>query len=106
MNPSTVAALGIYLRTLRQASGQTVREVAAAANMDPALLSKIENGNRLPTQAQTTALARVFKLPESDTQAQRITVDFLARYGRGEPTRKALPLIQKALDGKGEINAG
>ena len=98
MKPSTVVDLGAWLRGLRQTRGKTLREVAAAAGMDPALLSKIECGNRLPTPAQTSALARGFGVSEPDMQARRIAVDFVARYGRGEGPRKALSYIRVAFE--------
>jgi len=106
MKPSTAVALGAWLRDLRQSSGKTLREVAASAGMDPALLSKIERGNRLPTATQASTLARNFAIPETDLQARRIAVDFMTRYGWGESPRKALSLIRVALDKQGADDAG
>ena len=97
MKRNTVVDLGAWLRDLRKTRGKTLREVAAAAGMDPALLSKIECGNRVPTLDQTSALARGFGVSEPDMQARRIAVDFVARYGRGEGPRKALTYIRLAF---------
>ena len=98
--------MGNYLRDLRQATGQTLREIAAVAGMDQAVLSKIENGNRLPTQTQTSALARTFHIPDSDMQARRIAVDFQTRYGGGEPAKKAIAIIRTTMDNQGAKDAG
>ena len=105
MKPNSAVDLGAWLRALRQTGGKTLREVAAAAVMDPAVLSKIERGNRLPTPTQATALARNFGIPETNIQARRIAVDFITRHGWGEPQREALALIQTAYDKQGTRDA-
>ena len=65
--------------------------------MDPALLSKIEHGSRLPTQAQTTGLARYLGVPEAYLQAHRIAVDFLTRYREGIFAREAIAVIREGF---------
>lgn len=97
MKPRTVVDLGVWLRDLRQKRGQTLREVAAAAGMDPALLSKIENGSRLPTTAQATGLARYFAVSEDDMQARRIAGEFLGRYGDDPSAERALGVIREGI---------
>lgn len=97
MIPSKIVDMGAWLRDLRQSSDKTLREVAAVAGMDPALLSKIENGNRLPTAKQVEGLARHFGVSESDMQAQRIAVEFLTRYGDSSVVQQAIAVINKAI---------
>ena len=97
MKQSPAVELGCWIRSLRQKERKTLREVAAAAGMDPALLSKIEHGNRLPTSPQAAALARSFSVPEQDVQARRIAVDFVARHGCGESQQKALSIIRATI---------
>ncbi len=97
MKSRTVPALGTWLRDLRRRNGKTLREVAASAGMDPALLSKIERGHRSPTEAQATGLARHFGICEDDLHAQRIAVDFLTHYGEHRAVKLAMALIQKSL---------
>lgn len=46
--------------------------------MDSTLLSKIELGQRLPTQAQTTALAKFFRVDVTELQSMRIAEKFLS----------------------------
>jgi transcriptional regulator with XRE-family HTH domain len=53
-----------------------LRSVAAAADMDVALLSKIELAQRLPTEEQTAKLARFFGFSETETQARRMAEKF------------------------------
>lgn len=84
-------------RALRTERGETLREVAASAGMDPALLSKIEHGSRPPTAEQVTGLAHHFSISEDDLQAQRIAVDFVAKYGNQPSVRLAISLIAEML---------
>ena len=67
---------GEWLRQLRVAKGVPLRTVAAAADMDMAHLSKIELGQRLPTEEQTTKLAKFFGTSETETQARRMAEKF------------------------------
>lgn len=52
--------LGERLRELRQSHGMTLRELAAATGVSPALLSQLENGTSDPSLATLRKLARVF----------------------------------------------
>src|SRR5687767_7056842 len=51
---------GEWLRHLREAKDALQRDVAAAADMDVAVLSKIELGQRVATEEQTRGLAKFF----------------------------------------------
>jgi transcriptional regulator with XRE-family HTH domain len=64
--------LSEWLRQLREESGLPLREVADACEMDLALLHKCELGQRIPTEEQTSRLAKFFKVAESDVMALRI----------------------------------
>jgi transcriptional regulator with XRE-family HTH domain len=52
---------GTYLRELRLEKSILLRELAAAVNMDTALLSKIEIGKRKARKEQVTAFARALQ---------------------------------------------
>ena len=101
MKAEVVGMLGNWLRNLRNQRGETLREVAASAHMDPALLSKIERGNRLPTAGQVSGLARHFGVAEDELQAQRIAVDFLGRYGDSPFARRAVSIIRERFEHSG-----
>ncbi len=49
---------GSYLRVLRKERDMLLRELASAADMDTALLSKIERGRRRARKEQVTAFAK------------------------------------------------
>lgn len=96
--PHDKQTLGAWLRQLRLARKLPIRRVAAAADIDTAHLSKIELGQRLPTTAQTTALATFFNLPPKELAAQRIAEKFW-KENQGTPeTHRAAALIKKASD--------
>lgn len=63
---------GEWLRELRQAKNLALREVAAAAGMDQAHLSKAELGQRLPTEEQVKALAVFFNIRPEEMEARRL----------------------------------
>jgi HTH-type transcriptional regulator, competence development regulator len=58
-------SLGKRIRNLRENSGLLLRQVAASIQIDQALLSKIERGERTATRSQVIALAKLFELDET-----------------------------------------
>lgn len=87
--------LGAWLRQLRHSRELPIRVVATAADMDTAHLSKIELGQRLPTEDQTRALARFFKQPTEDFAAKRIAEKFWQDHRNEPAAHKALSLMRK-----------
>jgi len=71
---------GEWLRQLRVDKHLPLRAVAAAADMDQAHLSKIELGQRVPTEEQAVKLARFFGINEKDSQARRIAEKFRQEF--------------------------
>jgi transcriptional regulator with XRE-family HTH domain len=67
---------GEWLRQMRLEKDLPLRVVAAEAEMDQAHLSKIELGQRLPTEEQTSKLAKFFKVAETEIQARRMAEKF------------------------------
>ena len=53
--------IGTILRELRENKGLLLREVGAKLLLDPTILSKIEQGKRMPTKEQVKALAAFYK---------------------------------------------
>ncbi|MEP7198116.1 MAG: helix-turn-helix transcriptional regulator [Saprospiraceae bacterium] len=58
--------LGDILRTLRESRELPLRIVAAFLDIDQAILSKIERGQRKPTREQVLKLADYFKVKQND----------------------------------------
>ena len=82
--------LGNWLRELHHGRGVPLRVVAAAAAMDTALPSKVELGQRLPTEKQAAALAAYFNVP---LEAKRIAEKFWIENKDNPAAIKAAKLI-------------
>jgi transcriptional regulator with XRE-family HTH domain len=87
--------LGSMLRRLRQDRNVPLRVVAAAAEMDSTLLSKVELNQRIPTPAQTAALARFFGIARGELEAERIATKFWQDFGKSPAAGKAVLLLQE-----------
>ena len=61
-----MSALGQKIRNLRESQELLLRQVAAAIEIDQALLSKIERGERIATKNQIIALASFFEIDERE----------------------------------------
>ena len=53
---------GSRLKALRTKQGLLMRQVAAATDVDTSMISKFENGDRLPTRKQIEKLALILKV--------------------------------------------
>lgn len=58
--------LGQKIRSLRESQELLLRQVAASIEIDQALLSKIERGERIATKNQVIALASFFEIDERE----------------------------------------
>ncbi|MEO1198770.1 MAG: XRE family transcriptional regulator [Pseudomonadota bacterium] len=56
-------AIGSEVRTLRQALGMTLAELARTASLSPGMLSKIENGQTTPSLQTLQSLAAALNVP-------------------------------------------
>ena len=59
-------SLGDNIRKLREDKELPLRTVAAFLDIDQAILSKMERGQRKPTREQVVKLAEYFKVKEND----------------------------------------
>lgn len=95
--PKRSLPLGTWLRQLRQQRGLPLRAVAAGTEMDSALVSKIELGQRLPTERQAEALADFYGVPNEEMEARRIAARFLESYGRHPAAGKAIRIVREQV---------
>lgn len=87
--------LGDVLRQLRDQSGKPGWEVAAAAQTDASVLSKIELGKRLPTPAQLAALAKFFGVPLAPLESRRLAQEMLGYYGSHPQLAEATAILRE-----------
>jgi transcriptional regulator with XRE-family HTH domain len=90
---TTLDGLGLSLRALREKGKLPLWKVAHAAEMDSTLLSKIERGQRLPTQEQTAALAKFFSVDVMEFESMRMAEKFLSDNGHN-PAAAALAVTR------------
>lgn len=79
-NPA--AGFGSWLRERREARGVLLRVAAAGADMDPAVLSKVELGKRCPSAACATALQRFLALDADEFQRRLHAARFWQKMGK------------------------
>jgi transcriptional regulator with XRE-family HTH domain len=87
-------SFGTFLRRQREQRELPLRVVAAAAGMDQAHLSKAELGQRIPTPAQTAALALFFRQDPVEWEARRIAQRFRQDHAGNPAVARALLLLQ------------
>lgn len=58
--------IGEHIRTLREANDILMRQLAAKLEMDQAMLSKMERGERSFRREDIDALAKIFKQPKKE----------------------------------------
>jgi len=59
-------SFGVKIKTLRERSNLLQRQVAAKLDMDTAMLSKVERGERRAKREQVINLAELFKVDKED----------------------------------------
>jgi len=79
---------GEHLRTLRETTGLTLREVASTINIDSSLLAKIERNQRPPKRKLIKNLASFFNINERE-----LLTEFLSDQ-----------IAYKILDEEGDLN--
>lgn len=89
--------LGETLRDLRRKRNEPLRVVAAAIEVDSSLLSKIEHGDRLPTEPQLEKLANYFSIPLEELLAQAIAERIVTSYTSNPTTLQALKIAETRI---------
>jgi HTH-type transcriptional regulator, competence development regulator len=85
--------IGEWLRQLREKAELPLRAVAEACGMDLALLHKCELGQRIPTEEQTSRLAKFFKVPVADAMALRIAEKMRHDYSDHPAMKQAVQML-------------
>lgn len=94
----TQMSLGKKLRDLRCERDEPLRVVAAAIEVDSSLLSKIEHGERLPTEQQQEKLAKYFDIPLEELNALAIAEKIVISYASDTTTLQALKIAEARIN--------
>ena len=94
---SLKSELGQYLRGLRKERKETLHQVSKGTDIDSPMLSKIERGERLPTNEQLGRLAKFYEVPEASLKVKHTAEKILKEYGANEITYDAIQLVNEQL---------
>jgi len=89
------SSFGEFIRKMRQDREEPLRIVAAAVGIDSTLLSKLEHGDRFPTEAQISKFAKVFKVPEGELKGRVIADKVASEYDDDEAALHAAHILQE-----------
>jgi predicted nucleotidyltransferase len=92
--------IGHTLRRLRIESKLPLRKVAALVEVDVAILSKMERGERRLTKAMVQKLAKLYKYDEEELLVVYLRDKVLHEVGDGQLALKALHVAEKAVSYK------
>ena len=73
--------IGTFFRQKREEKGLLVRQVAAVIEVDQAIISRIENNDRLPTKEQLLKLAGLYGLNPKETLSDWLAEKMVKEYG-------------------------
>ncbi len=84
-----------WLRSLREKQSAPLRIVAAATDLDSTLLSKIELGDRLPTDAQAEALASYYKIHVEEMRRRVVAGRIMQQFGDDPVLYDAISIVRE-----------
>ena len=89
------SSFGEFIRKLRQDREEPLRVVAAGVGIDSTLLSKLEHGDRFPTELQISKFAKFFKLLEGELKGRVIADKVTSEYGDETAALHAAHILQE-----------
>lgn len=91
-------SLGDTIRKLREDKELPLRTVAAFLDIDQAILSKIERGQRKPSREQVVKLAEYFKVKENDLLVAWLSDKLVYEVEDEEMALKALQVAEERVE--------
>ncbi|MBN2747547.1 MAG: nucleotidyltransferase domain-containing protein [Bacteroidales bacterium] len=90
--------IGELIRTLREKEGYPLRKVAAYLDIDQAVLSKIERGQRKLTKEQVIKLANFFNYSEKELLVAFFSDQIIYEIGQEEYAKDALKAAEEKIE--------
>lgn len=90
-------SIGEILRKQREEKGLLLRQVAALLDVDTAILSKIERGERKAKKEQIVQLAKILDLNQEDLIVQFLSERILYEIQDEELGEKALKVAEQKI---------
>ena len=91
-------SLGTILREHREAGGLLLRQVAAALEMDTALLSKFERDERKPNKEQVLAFAKFYNVNADELLLAWLSDKIANEMQNEDLAKQALKAADKKID--------
>jgi len=89
--------LGEIIRIEREKRGLLLRHVGASVDIDQALISKFERGERLPTKDQVIRLAKFYNIEENDLTATWLAGKILIELQHEKMALRAMKMVEKKI---------
>jgi predicted nucleotidyltransferase/plasmid maintenance system antidote protein VapI len=91
-------SIGELIRSLREKEGYPLRKLAAFLDIDQAVLSKIERGQRRLTKEQVIKLARFFNYNEKEMLVTFFSDQIIHEIGNEEYAKDALKVAEEKME--------
>lgn len=98
MKISIVKSFGEIIRTEREKKGLFLRQVAAAMEIDQALISKFEKGNRKPSKEQVEKFADFFELDKDELITVWLSDKIVYTIQSEKNAEKALKFAEQKIE--------
>ncbi len=89
---------GELIRSLREKEGYPLRKVAAFLDIDQAILSKIERGQRKPNRKQVLKLAEFFNYDKKELLVSYLSDRVIYEIGDDEYAKEVLKVAEQKLE--------
>ena len=89
--------LGQLIKSKREAKGLLLRQVAAFLDIDQAILSKIEKGNRKPNRENIGKLAEILEVDREQLMVQFLSEKIAYEIAGEECASQALRVAEKKV---------
>lgn len=89
--------IGDRIRELREKNNVLLRHLAAQLDIDTAMLSKMERGDRFFRKEDIEALAKIFKLSEEELLTLWLADKIIKTIGDEKYQEQALKLVLKSI---------
>ena len=90
-------SLGQILKTRRETKGLLLRQVAAYLDIDQAILSKIEKGNRKPTKDNIGKLSEILEIDREELMVQFLSEKIASEIADEDCATQALIIAEKKV---------
>ncbi|MFP8489501.1 helix-turn-helix domain-containing protein [Gracilimonas sp. Q87] len=89
--------IGKHLREIRNNWGKTLKEVSEKCGVSIDYLSKVEKGDRVPTEKLLKDISKFYSIPYQELNELRVSDEIMRLFSEVEDRMKMLKLVRKRL---------